>query len=95
MTTLWHMSLGHMSERGMSKLSRHGLLGSQKTYSLQFCEHCVFGKQTCLKFSKYVHSTRGVLDYVTWLRTYSYRHHLGSGHNFQHTTARWAQMCEH
>ena len=52
MTTLWHMRLGHMSERGMSELSRRGLLGSRKTCSLQFCEHCVFGKQTRLRFSR-------------------------------------------
>lgn len=64
MTTLWHMRLGHMSKRGMVELSRRGLLGSRKTGSLQFCEHCVFGKQTRLRFSKSVHATRGILDYV-------------------------------
>jgi hypothetical protein len=34
MTTLWHMRLGHMSERGMAELSRRSLLGSRKTGSL-------------------------------------------------------------
>jgi len=64
MTTLWHMRLGHMSERGMAELSRRGLLGSRKTGSLQFCEHCVFGKQTRLRFRRSVHTTRAILDYV-------------------------------
>jgi hypothetical protein len=64
MTTLWHMRLWHMSERGMSKLSPRGLLGSRKTCSLQFCEHCVFVKQTHLRSSKSLHTTRGILDYV-------------------------------
>ncbi|KAK2978840.1 hypothetical protein RJ640_030651 [Escallonia rubra] len=44
-TKLWHMRLGHMSERGMDVLSKQGLLGSKKTRKLNFCEHCVFGKQ--------------------------------------------------
>ncbi|KAK2998859.1 hypothetical protein RJ639_022999 [Escallonia herrerae] len=44
-TKLWHMHLGHMSERGMDVLSKQGLLGSKKTGKLDFCEHCVFGKQ--------------------------------------------------
>jgi hypothetical protein len=48
----------------MSKLSRRGLLGSRKTCILRFCEHCVFGKQTRLRFSRSVHTTRGILDYV-------------------------------
>jgi hypothetical protein len=64
MTTLWHMRLGHMLERGMSELSCRGLLGSRKTCSLQFYEHCVFGKQTCLKFSRSVHMTTCIFDYV-------------------------------
>ncbi|KAK2965449.1 hypothetical protein RJ640_008243 [Escallonia rubra] len=44
-TMLWHMHLGHMSERGMDVLSKQGLLGSKKTGKLDFCEHCVFRKQ--------------------------------------------------
>ncbi|KAK3040718.1 hypothetical protein RJ639_028008 [Escallonia herrerae] len=44
-TKLWHMHLGHMSERGMDVLSKQGLLGSKKIGKLDFCEHCVSGKQ--------------------------------------------------
>ena len=43
-THLWHMRLGRMSERGMTVLSKQGLLCGQKTVKLDFCEHCVFGK---------------------------------------------------
>ncbi|KAK2965966.1 hypothetical protein RJ640_018321 [Escallonia rubra] len=35
-TKLWHMRLGHMSERGMDVLSKQGLLGSKKTGDLDF-----------------------------------------------------------
>ncbi|KAK3018680.1 hypothetical protein RJ639_003111 [Escallonia herrerae] len=44
-TKLWHMHLGHMSERGMDVLSKQGLLGRKKIGKLDFYEHCVFGKQ--------------------------------------------------
>ncbi|XP_071741174.1 uncharacterized mitochondrial protein AtMg00300-like [Rutidosis leptorrhynchoides] len=43
-TKLWHMHLGHMSERGMMELSKRGLLCGQNIERLEFCEHCVFGK---------------------------------------------------
>jgi hypothetical protein len=43
-TQLWHLRLGHMSERGLSVLSKRDLLDGQKTESMDFCEHCVFGK---------------------------------------------------
>jgi len=40
-THLWHMRLGHMSERG-HVLSKQVLLCGQKVGKLDFCEHCVF-----------------------------------------------------
>jgi hypothetical protein len=63
-TRLWHMRLGHMSERGMTILSKRGLLCDQKTGSLDFCEHCVFGKQCRVKFSTGIHRTSGTVDYI-------------------------------
>lgn len=63
-TRLWHMRLGHMDERGMTVLSKQGLLGGQKIVKLNFYEDCVFGKQRRVKFSTAVHKTKGTLDYV-------------------------------
>ncbi|GKF22988.1 retrovirus-related pol polyprotein from transposon TNT 1-94, partial [Tanacetum coccineum] len=45
LTKLWHMRLGHMSEKGMVILSKRGLLDNHKVANLEFCEHCVMGKQ--------------------------------------------------
>ena len=50
-TKLWHMRLAHISERGLKELSNQGLLSNDKITSLKFCEKCVFGKATRLKFS--------------------------------------------
>ena len=44
-TTLRHHRLGHMSEKGMHILQSRKLLPGLKQIDLEFCEHCVFGKQ--------------------------------------------------
>ncbi|CAN1146969.1 Uncharacterized mitochondrial protein AtMg00300 [Linum perenne] len=61
---LWHMRLGHMSEAGMTELSRRGLLAGCNVSNLEFCEHCMFGKHKRVKFNTSVHTTEGILDYV-------------------------------
>lgn len=63
-TKLWHQRLGHMSEKGLNILSKRGLLGDQPIRSLEFCEHCVLGKQTRQSFGTGEHRTKGTLDYV-------------------------------
>ncbi|XP_020250324.1 uncharacterized protein LOC109827718 [Asparagus officinalis] len=63
-TQLWHMRLGHMSEKGVTILSKRGLLCGDHTSSLDFCEHCVFGKQTRVSFSTGSHTTKDTLDYI-------------------------------
>jgi transposase InsO family protein len=61
-TKLWHMRLGHMSEKGMHLLCKKGLLDN--IGKLDFCEHCVFGKQKRVSFSSATHQTKGILDYI-------------------------------
>jgi len=41
-TKLWHMRLGHISEKGITILSKKGYLDSAGTSKLEFCDHCVF-----------------------------------------------------
>ncbi|KAK3002767.1 hypothetical protein RJ639_019013 [Escallonia herrerae] len=57
-TKLWHMRLGHMSEKGMDMLSKQGLLGSKRNMNAGFCEHCVFGKQYRMKFSWVIYTNK-------------------------------------
>ena len=63
-TRLWHMRLAHLSEKGMSILSKQGLLEGHKVVDLKFCEHYVFSKQCQVQFCKVVHSTKAMLDYI-------------------------------
>ena len=63
-TKLWHMRLGHMSENGMAELSKRGLLDGEGICKLKFCEHCVFGKQKRVRFTRGIHNTKGILEYI-------------------------------
>ncbi|KAH9660217.1 hypothetical protein KPL70_024138 [Citrus sinensis] len=63
-TKLWHVRLGHAGEKSLQTLMRHGLLKGTKTCKLNFCEHCVVGKKTRVKFSTANHDTREILEYV-------------------------------
>jgi hypothetical protein len=44
-TTLWNHRIGHMSEKGMQILHKRNLFPNLKQIDLDFCEHCVYGKQ--------------------------------------------------
>ncbi|GJS41666.1 retrovirus-related pol polyprotein from transposon TNT 1-94 [Tanacetum coccineum] len=59
---LWHYRLGHMGEKGMKYLAKKGLI--KVSCNLEFCEHCVFGKQKKVSFSPGIHRTRDTLDYI-------------------------------
>ncbi|KAG8472328.1 hypothetical protein CXB51_035360 [Gossypium anomalum] len=63
-TKLWHMRLGHMSENDMTELSKRGLLDGQGICKLNFCEHCIFGKQKRVRFTREIHNTKGTLEYI-------------------------------
>ncbi|PHT40240.1 Retrovirus-related Pol polyprotein from transposon TNT 1-94 [Capsicum baccatum] len=63
-TKLWHLRLGHMSEKGIQILKKKGYLGNHCTGKVDFYEHCIFGKQRKVSFSKAIHRTKGTLDYI-------------------------------
>ncbi|KAG8493024.1 hypothetical protein CXB51_010410 [Gossypium anomalum] len=63
-TKLWYMLLGHMSENGIIELSKRGLLDGKGICKLNFCEHCVFGKQKRVRFTRGIHNTKGILEYI-------------------------------
>ena len=44
-TTLWNYRLEHMSEKGMHILHKINLFPDLKQIDLDFCDHCVYGKQ--------------------------------------------------
>ena len=48
----------------MQALARQGLLKGAETYKMNFCEHCIIGKKTNVKFDTVSHCTEGILEYV-------------------------------
>ncbi len=61
---LWHQRLGHMSERGLKILADRKLLPNLKSGKLDFCKHCLFGKQSKQRFKIGKHTSKGILDYI-------------------------------
>ena len=58
------MRLGHIGEKSSQTLTKKGLLQGAKTCKLEFCEHCVIGKKTKVKFGTAIHCTEEILNYV-------------------------------
>ena len=63
-SSLWHMRLGHVGNKALQNLIKQGVLKGAKSGRIDFCEHCVLGKQTKVKFGTAIHQTKGILDYV-------------------------------
>ena len=51
-------------KKGLRELSKQGVIGSDKIETLRFCEECVLGKSSRVKFSTEVHNSKGTLDYI-------------------------------
>ena len=58
------LGLGHMSEKWLKVLEKHGVLGDDKLGSLEFCEVCVLSKSSRTSFKTVVHNTKGTLNYI-------------------------------
>lgn len=56
--------LGHVSEKGLMELKKHGLLGDTTIGALEMCEHCVYGKTTRVSFGRGKHTTKKIFEYV-------------------------------
>ncbi|XP_047326434.1 calmodulin-binding protein 60 A-like [Impatiens glandulifera] len=65
-TSLWHMRLGNVSERGLKELSKRGYFGNEKFDDLEFCENCIYGKAMRVKFGQSVEEGDRV-DNDPWL----------------------------
>lgn len=63
-TMLWYQRLGHMNEKGLKELENQNFLGKDNLEDLQFCEHCIFGKQTRVSFKISILKIKIKMDYV-------------------------------
>ena len=58
------MRLGHAGEKDLQTLVKQDLLKRANSYKLEFCEHCVMGKQISVKFGSAIHDTKRIIDYI-------------------------------
>ena len=63
-TKLWHLRLGHVSERGLVELAKQGLLRNEKLNKLDFYDNCTLGKQHKVMFGVGVHKSSRPFEYV-------------------------------
>ena len=63
-TRLWHLRLGHVSEKDLEILQKREMIDGESFSKLEFCEECFMGKQTRVSFVEGKHDSRGVLEYV-------------------------------
>ena len=42
---MWHMSLGHVGERGIKELLKRGLINGSDPGTTRLCESCLLGKK--------------------------------------------------
>ena len=61
-TRLWHMRLGHTSERDLEALPKKCALLGIKYCKLDLCKFCIMGRQRRLAFSTSQHKTKSLLD---------------------------------
>ena len=65
MTVVWYKRLGHMSEKGMSLLSKRNVLSGVHDVHLKKCSHCLAGKQNRVSFKSHPPSRKeNILDLV-------------------------------
>ena len=63
-TKLWHMYLGHMSERDVQILHNKGALPGIKYCKLNLFKFCIMGRQRRIAFSTSQHKIKGLLDLI-------------------------------
>src|SRR5450759_2026640 len=64
MAYLWHSRLGHLSEKMLANLCKKGFLSNLRSIDLEFCEHCVFGKQHQHAFGVGIQHSDKILAYI-------------------------------
>ena len=64
-TDLWHKRLGHMREKGLKILVGKILLPSLRSYNLDLCENCIYGRQWRVSFLRGGHDRKkNVLELI-------------------------------
>ena len=55
---LWHKRLGHISKKGLKILIGKNMIPGLKSYELDLCEHCIYGRQRRVSFMRGGHQLK-------------------------------------
>jgi hypothetical protein len=63
---LWHERMGHIGEKGLRAMHNKGMVEDFPTCNLEvnFCEHCIYGKQSRVRFPFGETRANGILELV-------------------------------
>jgi transposase InsO family protein len=66
LTRLWHERMGHIGEKGLRAMQRKGMVEGFPECGLEvdFCEHCIYGKQSRVRFPSGATRENGILELV-------------------------------
>jgi transposase InsO family protein len=65
-TRLWHERMGHIGEKGLRDMQRKGMVEGLPECGLEvnFCEHCIYGKQSQVRFPSRATMENRILELV-------------------------------
>lgn len=63
-TNVWHLRLGHSSERKLAELTKQNLLCGDKIQILDLYEYCILRKSKRVHFSERTHTTKKPFEYA-------------------------------
>jgi hypothetical protein len=65
-TMLWHERMGHIGEKGLRAMHNKGMVEGFPECGLEvdFCEHCIYGKQSRVRFPSGATRENGILELV-------------------------------
>jgi hypothetical protein len=63
---LWHERMGHIGEKGLRAMHNKGMVEDFPECNLEvdFCEHCIYGKQSRVRFPSGATRENGILELV-------------------------------
>lgn len=61
---MWHARMGHISQRGLTELTKQGLIRVDKEVDASTCEECIMAKSKKLSYELSHNRISKPLDYV-------------------------------
>jgi hypothetical protein len=63
---LWHQRMGHIGDKGLLSMHKKGMVEDFLECNLEvdFCEHCIYGKQSRVRFPFGATMENGILELV-------------------------------